>query len=137
MNVYQLSYQSKAPTSFEAKDLDSILGSAVQNNERANISGCLVFYNNCFVQILEGSKKNVISLYNKIKKDNRHYDLDLLWQGEVDKRHFEKWGMTYHSSKNESEKLFINNLLLLSQFSDKTTATLLTFWLAVKELLES
>ena len=136
MNVYQLSYRSKAATSFETKDLDPILASAVQNNERANISGFLIFHNNCFVQILEGSKENVISLYNTIKKDSRHHDLDLLWQGEADKKHFKEWGMTYHSSKTESEKLFINNLLLLSQLSDKSTATLLTFWLAVKEVLE-
>ena len=136
MNVYQLSYQSKAPTSFEAKDLDSILGSAVQNNERANISGCLVFYNNCFVQILEGSKENVISLYNKIKKDNRHHNLELLWQGEVDKKHFKEWGMLCHTDQSTDEKTFVNNLLLLSEFSEKSTATLLTFWLAVKEVLE-
>lgn len=137
MNVYQLSYRSKATNYFKVGDLDYMLETAIQNNERANISGCLVFYNNCFVQILEGSKENVISLYNKIKKDNRHYDLELLWQGEVDKKHFKEWGMLCHIHHPTDEKIFANNLLLLSEFSEKPTATVLTFWLAVKEVLES
>lgn len=137
MNIYQLSYRSKATNYFKVGDLDSMLETAVQNNERANISGCLVFYNNCFVQILEGTKANVISLYNTIKKDIRHHDLDLLWQGEVDKKHFKEWGMLCHTDQSTDEKAFVNNLLLLSEFSEKSTANVLTFWLAVKEVLES
>ena len=134
--MYQLNYISTAMADFTTTDLNQVLQKAVISNSTNGITGCLIHHNSNFVQILEGSKENVISLYNKIKKDSKHYDLKILWQGEVEKRCFEEWSMVYHHPNTESIKQYVNNLLLLSEFSEKPTATVLTFWLAVKEVLD-
>lgn len=132
--MHQLSYHSKATKTITEKELKEILAVASYKNGLANISGCLIFHNNCFVQILEGARLDVISIYNKIKKDVRHYDLTLLWECEVEKRHFDQWNMLYHMPTVENRKQYVNNLEVLSDLSDKSTAALLTFWAAVRKI---
>lgn len=137
MSIYQLSYRSKATENSDLLQLDTILTDAVLANEKANISGCLIYHNGYFVQILEGSKNDVTTIYGKISKDIRHYNLNLLWEGAADKRYFEKWNMLYHKPSSEHIKIYLNNLHLLAQFSEKATASLLSFWVEVRKIADS
>lgn len=82
-------------------------------------------------------KIDVISIYNKVKKDSRHHDLTLLWECEIEKRHFDKWNMLYHMPTVENHKQYVNNLEFLSDLSDKSTAALLTCWAAVRKIASS
>ena len=56
MIMYELSYFSKASTNIQYNDLKDILESSRNFNEAQNISGCLLHYNNQFVQLVEGEK---------------------------------------------------------------------------------
>ncbi|WP_178988705.1 BLUF domain-containing protein [Winogradskyella schleiferi] len=133
--MYQLTYRSKAISTLEIEDLDNILVRANEVNKINDITGCLIFLNGAFVQILEGGQKEVNTVFEKIKLDSRHHSVELLWENQYDKRHFSDWNMTYYRPNESAHTEYVNNLLLLSQFSEKFSGTLLRFWTSVGKLL--
>ena len=135
--IYQLNYRSKAISSLILEDLDQILQTAKNFNENKNITGCLIYHGGHFVQILEGNKKDLLELYKTIQKDQRHSQTTLLWEAFVEKRYFSDWNMAYYNPAETNLQQFTNNLLLLSQFSDKSSASLLSFWTKVGEILRN
>lgn len=134
-DMYQLNYRSTSRPGLGIKDLEAILEEAVATNSVRNISGCLIFHNNSFVQILEGEKKDVWYVYRKIKADPRHHTVTLLWENHVDHRFFEEWHMAFYRPDVTNVKAFVNDLLLLSELSDRPTSSLLTFWATVRKIL--
>ncbi|NHN26004.1 BLUF domain-containing protein [Flavobacterium jejuense] len=137
MEIYQLTYKSKATSRIALDDLNVILERSNLNNSKSNITGCLVFYNDFFIQILEGSKEDVLQIYDKICADDRHHSIELLWQNTAEKRFFVDWNMGFYTPEQESEILFVNNYKLLSNFADKSMGSLMRFWISVEKILES
>lgn len=133
--MYQLNYHSKAIDELQLQDLNDILGEANVANNARNITGCLIYHNNSFVQILEGKKKDVLYIFDKIKTDKRHHSLTVLWENHVDKQYFEEWNMAFYRPANLDVQNFVNNLLLLSEFSDRSSGSLLSFWGSVRKIL--
>jgi hypothetical protein len=137
MQFYQLTYQSTSITDLNQDVLNLILEESVLNNAKLEITGCLIYYNGFFIQILEGDKSKVLSTYDKIITDQRHYNIDLLWENNSDKRYFEKWNMGFFSPDNDNEILFVNNYKLLSRFADKSIGASLRFWASVEKILDT
>lgn len=135
--IYQLTYKSKAVYNISKEDLKNILKTADLQNAQLNITGCLLFYNDYFAQILEGNKEDVLAIYDKIVQDLRHEDVELLWEGETDRRNFPQWNMSFYSPETQSETLFVNNYIMLSQFSDVNSASSLSFWSSVQKIVNS
>ncbi|MFD2916073.1 BLUF domain-containing protein [Psychroserpens luteus] len=135
--MYQLNYHSQSKSKLEIKDLERILEESTVRNKERNITGCLIYHNNSFVQILEGKKKDILDVYEKIKTDERHHNVILLYKNPIDKRCFTDWNMAYHQPNDQYIIQFVNNLLLLSQLSDKASNSLLTFWGQVRRILKS
>ncbi len=135
--MYQLNYHSISRPGLGIEDLGNILEEAIAVNSALNISGCLIYHNNRFIQILEGKKKDVLHVYGKIKGDKRHHTVTLLWENRVERRFFEEWNMAFYRPEDGNVKNFVNNLLLLSEFSEKTSGSLLSFWATVGEILRS
>ncbi|WP_179336026.1 BLUF domain-containing protein [Winogradskyella costae] len=133
--MYQLNYHSKSKLGLELEDLDNILAKANTINSEKAITGCLIYHNSSFVQILEGNKIDVLRVFEKIKSDQRHHTITLLWENNIEDRLFSEWNMAYHRPNSESIKEYINNLLLLSMLSDKSKASLLSFWTSVRRIL--
>jgi hypothetical protein len=138
--MYQLTYRSTAVPGIKEEDLEQILEESRKRNLEEDITGCLLFYQKKFVQILEGDKRRVLKVYAKIKLDSRHHSVELLWEGDVPERYFPNWSMGYYhhsgtSANDQNEELFINNMLLLSDLSNKTTSPLLSFWVTVRRFL--
>ena len=133
--MYQLNYRSQARNGLEIKDLDAILSTAIIKNAALEISGCLIYHNGYFVQILEGKKELVQSIFNNIERDNRHHNIVLLGESEVEKRTFPDWNMAYHEPKDKNVRQFVHNLLTLSELSAKSSDTLRNFWWEVRKVL--
>lgn len=134
--MYQLNYHSVSNPGLNSNDLDNILEKAIAVNSQKNITGCLIYHNNRFVQILEGEKKDVLQVYKKIKTDTRHQTVTLLWENPIDKRYFPEWNMAYHKPNSQNIIQFVNNLMLLSKLSDRSTSSLLSFWAAVRKIVK-
>ena len=133
--MYQLTYSSIARLGLKIDDLENILKEANATNSTMKISGCLIYHNEIFVQILEGAEKDVREVFEKIKNDDRHHSIKLLWDNQTDSRTFEEWNMAFYRADEKSGKLFIENLLLLSDYSDKSTSSLLSFWAEIGKIL--
>lgn len=134
--MYQLNYHSISSNTLDIEDINDILTKANTINESKNISGCLIYHNNNFVQILEGEKNEVLEVYAKIKNDARHHTVNLLWENEVNDRHFEDWNMAFYHPKENNMKQFVDNFLLLSSVSVRSSGTLLSFWASVRKIFD-
>lgn len=138
--MFELTYESQAIDKLTSVDIENILQEARSFNDGHNITGCLVFYNKKFIQILEGKRQEVQALYTKIKKDKRHGQVKLVSEDTIEERTFPQWGMAYYPINDEdiSEtelQQFRGNLRLLADFAQPTSATTLLFWKKVKLLI--
>lgn len=141
MAMYELIYCSIAKPDLAEKDIFDILAKARDFNSKNDITGCLLLHNNEFIQILEGDKKVLQDLIEKIKKDDRHGNVMVLAENYIEKRVFEKWSMAYHKVENHDiinvdKMIFVNNFLTLSELIAKPTHASRVFWYMAKQLLK-
>jgi|SRR5680860_607830 len=135
--MYQLNYHSVSRPGLGLEDLEQILKEATTENSSRNISACLIYHNSRFVQILEGRKKDVLTVYRKIRGDKRYHSVTLLWESQVESRYFDEWNMAFFRPGDENVKQFVNNLKLLSALSERTSGALLSFWASVGNILRN
>ena len=138
--MYELIYSSLASRKLSTDDITDILKLARDFNSKNNISGCLLYHNQEFIQILEGDKKIVKDLYANIGNDDRHTNIILIAEGEKEERTFNDWNMAYHKLsdddvQNMSRELFIDNFIAFSEMAKKPTFAMILFWNLAKQLL--
>ncbi|MEJ6582530.1 MAG: BLUF domain-containing protein [Crocinitomicaceae bacterium] len=137
--MFELVYCSTARPNMRPEDIENILKLARGFNFKNNITGCLLYHNDEFLQILEGEKDAVQELYASIKKDERHSAVIRLHEGEKKERLFPQWNMAYHNlncsqlMKNDFEK----NFSALSDLSKKPTHAVELFWEVAKLILKN
>lgn len=107
MALFEIVYQSFASEHFTIPQLNELMVLSRVKNRNSKITGCLLYHNRTFIQVLEGEKQAVDELYQKIKADTRHSKVELIWQGELAERGFNGWSMSL-MNLNESRiaKLF-------------------------------
>jgi len=93
MNICQIVYLSRATAYVDKTELMSITLEAVENNARSRVTGALLFCNGLFLQILEGHPETVDPLYEKIARDARHTDIQIISRTEQTERRFPDWKM--------------------------------------------
>lgn len=59
-------------------DVRNLVADAAERNRRRNINGLLVADDRCFVQLLEGHRNAVSSLFQTISRDARHRNIVLV-----------------------------------------------------------
>jgi len=131
--MYELTYCSLAKPSISADDILAILKTAKRNNEKNNITGCLLYYNHEFLQVLEGDRQKVKGALTRISKDPRHSNVRILAEGEKKERTFDHWTMAFKELnadevKKISDSFFENNFLTFSELVSKPTRTISLFW---------
>ncbi len=138
---YELVYTSTVSPGVTEIDIANLLNSARDYNAKNNITGCLLYHNNNFIQILEGDKKQIKELYAKIKKDERHFNLVKIIEGEKNITLFKNWAMAYRKLEtvglNSSTKLqFADNYIWFEELSSKPSKALEIFRVLAKNLLQ-
>jgi len=93
--LVRLIYASRATQASDAASgvIDDILVQSRSFNPPAGITGILCHGGGIFLQAIEGGRQNVNRLYNKIQKDPRHNDIELLLYEEIRERRFGGWTM--------------------------------------------
>jgi len=139
--MYEFVYCSAARPDLDSHDIARILGSARDYNSKNNITGCLVYYNNEFIQLLEGDREILQKLFSKISLDDRHSRITILAEGHKEKRVFNNWSMAYHElSEGDvqaiSKDVFTGNFIAFSQYAQKDTFPAILFWSKVCLLLQ-
>ena len=103
MALYQIVYISAATVSFSDEDLRELLDIARTNNAAQGVSGMLVYHEGSFIQVLEGERVAVESVYEKIETDERHSNQTVLLRGDIEHRTFESWAMAFLPSSSLSD----------------------------------
>ncbi|MFA0961158.1 BLUF domain-containing protein [Roseivirga sp. BDSF3-8] len=88
-----LVYVSNRKPNCSPQDIDQILSACIRNNKKQDITGVLLYSEQKFVQYLEGDYKTIMSLYDKIKLDQRHSNAVLISSGPITDRTFPSWQM--------------------------------------------
>lgn len=76
-------------------DLSHILKKAQAHNAQHQIYGVLFYGNNLFFQCIEGQKKDIDSLFEKISKDMRHTNIKVLSYERIAQPMFHSWEMKF------------------------------------------
>lgn len=124
--MYELLYCSSASPDLTADDISDILKTSREWNSHHEITGCLLYYNNQFIQIIEGEKQSVKNLYANIEKDSRHQHIILLAENQKDERFFKNWSMAFKElsesdMENIDKVLFVNNFITFISLEYKLT----------------
>jgi len=93
--LVRLMYASRAVESVNAEALAAILKRAKDHNAAVGVTGVLCHCANAhiFLQVLEGGRSAVSTLYNRIAQDPRHREVILLSYEEIGERSFSGWSM--------------------------------------------
>lgn len=139
--MYEITYCSSARPDLRAEDISDILETAQQFNSENDITGCLLYHNQEFVQILEGDKDILQRLYSKITQDKRHTHVMLLSEGTKKERVFSDWSMAFHELGSDEVRgigstAFVDNMITFSQLAEKPTFPTFLFWNGARQLLE-
>jgi hypothetical protein len=136
-NMTELVYFSEANHDLKSEDVSNILKTARDFNSINNITGCLLYHNNEFLQILEGEKETVLDLFTAIKKDIRHSNVILIAEDDKNKRMFSDWNMAFYEfGKDKSEeKKIVNNIVAFSEIAEKPTHVIDLFWTMAKHII--
>lgn len=95
MPLYSLVYISIASQEMDDESLKNLLNVARKNNESHGITGILLYREKFFIQALEGEQNALETLFEKIKVDNRHYNVLTIYQQPIEKREFPQWSMGF------------------------------------------
>ena len=91
--LVRLLYASRATGPLLPELVDAILEQSRAHNVPQGITGMLCYSSDLFIQVLEGSRRNVSELYNRIVSDARHTEVHLLSFEEIPERRFANWTM--------------------------------------------
>ena len=100
-SLHFLIYASRATALMSAEQVEALVRQSREHNRSAGISGCLVYQDGCFMQMLEGKRETLMALLDKIKGDPRHYEVKLVVEGPARHRVFRDWGMTQRDLSSE------------------------------------
>lgn len=99
MDIY-LVFRSVANTYPKDIKCNELLFDSKGFNTLNNITGCLLYCNGEFLEILEGEVNTVNKLYDRIQQDNRHYNITLLLTAKCEQRQFRAWDMVFDQTNN-------------------------------------
>lgn len=91
--VRNIIYMSVGSKEFTREEVLEILKKSQTNNLKNNVTGCLIYQNGFFLQLLEGKEEDVNTTFERIHNDNRHERVSLLQSEVTNNRLFKNWSM--------------------------------------------
>ena len=139
--MFYLIYMSTASPGFGEAKIGDMLEDFRSSNGENGITGCLLHYQGKILQYLEGTRSEVLQLFDRIKEDGRHSGVRLLSQGDLPNREFGPYALAYENFRVAGHRTeFLG--LLVSSFIDAPERALdpdpttKRFWITTKKLLE-
>ena len=102
--MLSLIYVSTSVKLLNDEELLDILKASRENNSSKDVTGLLLYKGGNFMQVLEGPDEAVEALYEKIKTDPRHKDVNVLSREQVSARQFPAWEMAFQNLDNPEGK---------------------------------
>jgi hypothetical protein len=90
-----LAYASNALVPAHSAEMLDIARAALRNNKRLGVTGALFFDGKQFYQVLEGEDTVIACLFDNIRADRRHTDVQLVYYRSIPERRFGDWSMKF------------------------------------------
>ncbi|NJL08328.1 MAG: BLUF domain-containing protein [Methylacidiphilales bacterium] len=113
--MIQITYISRATEPLSAENLLTLLQQCLPNNASHGVTGMLLYGNETFLQVLEGDEKAVNDLFDIIRKDPRHTDIQVLRRGPIDRRQYSEWSMGFKRISDQA----LHNIEGLRNFGER------------------
>lgn len=97
-----LAYASRAQGHLTATQITELLVKARARNIEYGITGMLLYFDETFMQYIEGPSPHLELIYRIIRKDPLHSGLILLMKSDIATRAFGSWAMAYDSPGSAS-----------------------------------
>ena len=104
-------------------ELQRILDAARHNNAPQGVTGALLFNHECFAQVLEGPRKAVERIFEKIQRDRRHGQVTVVDNGWAEKRDFPDWAMAHAEPESAQQAEGISSMLQLAMIEPVNSGT--------------
>jgi hypothetical protein len=98
-------YRSRAVEVFTDTDLFYLLAHARENNAKMGVSGVVLYDRGHFFQWLEGHDEPLGRIWNKIRSDPRHTDVQVLVDQQIPTRLFAGWSMQFAHRDRQHESI--------------------------------
>lgn len=98
--MLSLIYVSTSVNLLSEPELLDILRVSRENNQSKDVTGLLLYKGGNFMQVLEGPDDKVEELFNKIKGDPRHKDVNVISREQISARQFPAWEMAFQNLDN-------------------------------------
>jgi hypothetical protein len=125
--MYRIIYLSSATNILTKEEINYLLVKSKSYNIKSNITGLLIYIDGDFLQVIEGEKEEVITLFELIKTDKRHKHVITVFKAEVTERQFPNWSMGFSKTNYEElqkmEGFQSIDKKKLSNISDKMAVT--------------
>lgn len=118
--LFYLIYISKSSATRSEESLQEILDVSRDWNKEHSITGMLIYVvgefmtskkdklepvlEGRFIQVLEGTRADVMEIFDSIKTDRRHNGLIILKSGQIAERNFKDWDMGFKRINNDNEE---------------------------------
>jgi hypothetical protein len=128
--MYRLVYVSAATVPFSKADLVDLLTKAREKNQKAGISGMLLYQDGDFLQLIEGERSAVKELFEVIKADPRHSGTIVVDEEEAEDRVFADWSMGFRDLSDPAVQAipgfsqFMNTPLVAESFANHPSTAL-------------
>jgi len=100
--MYRIIYLSSAVKQFSEEEISLLLIKSRKHNAEHNITGVLLHIEGDFLQVIEGDKKIIKQLFEKINLDPRHKGVICVFDGAIKERNFKDWSMGFCALEYES-----------------------------------
>jgi len=104
----QLVYISSATRPFNEVELERLLVAVRAKNAQNGITGILLYNDQSFLQILEGTRDDVERTLARILRDPRHAGVTVVQDEVVVERDFSAWDMAYHYVRSDDAHVEIS-----------------------------
>ncbi len=98
---YEVLYVSTLAPSQPINTVAEIAARARYNNAQLDITGLLIFDGQRFCHQLEGIKKSVLKLTERIRDDPRHVNVEVLHHGVLAERRFRQFSLAFSNVEDE------------------------------------
>lgn len=129
-SLYHIVYVSSASQLFSKQELLDLLEKAREKNHRLGITGLLLYRDGDFIQLLEGAKDAVETLFATISADSRHNQTMVLLEEPTDQRLFNDWSMGFRDLSDPEVQAtpgfsqYMNTPLVADSFADDPSGCL-------------
>ena len=130
--LHRIVYVSTSTDLLSKEDLHEILSVSRRNNSLNGITGILIYNDGNILQVLEGCKKEIHTLFGTISQDRRHHGCIILQDTPSKTRSFSDWYMGFkcvsHIEFIQLEgcwDLSSRNLPLINNTSEETVRAIL------------